>query len=181
MQLRIAAVEGGWLVESPARHYDGGGGSLQYRGFGLGEFSYTARTDSGDRITGVVEAENEAAVVRLLDEKKLFPVAILARGSAPRSDSDRPRTRVRGREVGVMYGQLADLLGAGVPLLRSLDSLIRSTVNRHLKQLLREVRKSVADGKSLKPSRKQDWGKTFAYSVSASTYRVCLRRQTWAS
>ena len=56
---------------------------------------------------------------------------------------------MRTRDIGLMYGQLADLIGSGVPLLRALDSLIRSTVNPKLNGLLKDVRASVADGKSL--------------------------------
>ena len=48
-----------------------------------------------------------------------------------------------------MYGQLADLIGSGVPLLRALDSLVKSTVNSRLREVLKDVRASVADGKSL--------------------------------
>jgi general secretion pathway protein F/type IV pilus assembly protein PilC len=54
-----------------------------------------------------------------------------------------------------MYGQLADLIGSGVPMLRSLDSLIRSTVSPRLVEILREVRASVADGQSLTESMRQ--------------------------
>jgi general secretion pathway protein F len=54
--------------------------------------------------------------------------------------------------VGTMYGQLADLIGSGVPLLRALDSLIRSTKNPALISLLKDIRASVADGKSLTDS-----------------------------
>src|SRR5262245_50987367 len=55
----------------------------------------------------------------------------------------------------MMYGQLADLIGSGVPLLRALDSLIRSTVNPPLIALLKDIRASVADGKSLTESMRQ--------------------------
>ena len=37
-----------------------------------------------------------------------------------------------------MYGQLSDLLGSGVPLLRALKSLVKSTVNKRLADVLRE-------------------------------------------
>src|SRR5687768_11241503 len=108
----------------------------------MAEFQYTARTDAGQRINGVIEAENEAAVLRALDEKNLFPVSVVGRDG---KDTSAPiqRKPVRTRDVGMMYGQLADLIGSGVPLLRSMDSLIRSTVNRNLVELLREMRKSL--------------------------------------
>lgn len=120
----------------------------------MAEFQYTARTDAGQRINGVIEAENEAAVLRALDEKNLFPVSVLSRNGKD-TEANTPRKAVRTRDVGMMYGQLADLIGSGVPLLRSMDSLIRSTVNRNLVELLREIRKSLAEGKSLTDSMRQ--------------------------
>jgi general secretion pathway protein F/type IV pilus assembly protein PilC len=48
-----------------------------------------------------------------------------------------------------MYGQMADLIGSGVPLLRAMDSLVKSSVSPGLRELLREIRARVAEGKSL--------------------------------
>ncbi|MBL9167897.1 MAG: type II secretion system F family protein [Verrucomicrobiales bacterium] len=120
----------------------------------MAQFQYTALTESGQKIAGLLEAESEAAVLRQLGEKKLFPVSVRGKGVS-RDPSIKKKYRVKSRDLGVMYGQLADLLGSGVPLLRSLDSLIKSTVSPGLKGLLKEVRVSVADGKSLTESLKQ--------------------------
>src|SRR4051812_19636941 len=49
----------------------------------------------------------------------------------------------------MMYSQLAGLIGAGVPLLRAMDSLVKSTASSSLKELLKEIRASVSEGKSL--------------------------------
>ena len=114
-------------------------------------FRYTARTSAGERVTGTIEAESEAAVLRLLEEKNLFPINL--GGTKPKTTSKTPfRRKVRNRDIGLMYGQLADLIGSGVPLLRALDSLIRSTSSPALTALLKEIRASVADGKSLTDS-----------------------------
>ena len=110
------------------------------------KFQYTARTDAGEKVTGLLEAESEAAVLRLLEEKKLFPISVLGGQGAGNTKRKSARKRVRTRDIGVMYGQLADLIGSGVPLLRALDSLIRSTVNPRLVELLKEIRTSVAEG-----------------------------------
>jgi general secretion pathway protein F/type IV pilus assembly protein PilC len=80
----------------------------------------------------------------MLSERQLFPVNI-ASADASRSK----RRRVSSRDIGMMYGQLADLIGSGVPMLRALDSLIRSTVHSQLKAILKEVRTAVADGQTL--------------------------------
>jgi general secretion pathway protein F/type IV pilus assembly protein PilC len=56
---------------------------------------------------------------------------------------------VGGRHLAVFYAQLADLLHAGVPLLRSLELLEKQSPNRRLQGVLREVRLKVADGTGL--------------------------------
>jgi general secretion pathway protein F/type IV pilus assembly protein PilC len=113
------------------------------------QFEYTARDHAGQRVAGLLEAESEAAVLRLLEEKRLYPIAVQGRSGPVKGKANFLSGRVRSRDVGLMYGQLADLIGSGVPLLRSLDSLIRSTVNRRLNGILKQVRSEVADGKSL--------------------------------
>ncbi|HXG49238.1 MAG TPA: type II secretion system F family protein [Methylomirabilota bacterium] len=116
----------------------------------MNRFEYTALNESGQRVTGALEAESEAAVLRALAEKRLFALAV--RGDGVAAGRPRARRRVRARDLGLMYGQLADLLGSGVPLLRALDSLIRSTVNPALRELLKEIRAKVADGRTLTDS-----------------------------
>jgi general secretion pathway protein F len=108
------------------------------------KFRYTALNADGRQVSGQLEAEGEAAAVRILGERQLFPVNI---ASADASQSK--RRRVSSRDIGMMYGELADLIGSGVPMLRALDSLIRSTVNSQLKAILKEVRTAVADGQTL--------------------------------
>ena len=111
------------------------------------KFQYTAVTEGGERVSGVLEAETEGAVLRLLEDKRLFPVTVA--GTAGAADtSTRARLRVKSSDVGLMYGQLADLIGSGVPMLRALDSLVKSCVNPKLKAVLKEVRVAVADGKT---------------------------------
>jgi general secretion pathway protein F/type IV pilus assembly protein PilC len=112
------------------------------------QFDYIAVTDAGQRVNGSLEADTKAAVLRLLADMSLLPLSVSgAKGGAPAGE--KPKYRVKSRDLGMMYGQLGDLIGSGVPMMRSLDSLIKSTVSRHLVAVLREVRKLVADGKTL--------------------------------
>lgn len=118
------------------------------------QFAYVALTNSGQKVDGQLEAESEAAVLRSLEEKDLFPVSVSVQGVQKTARARRGKG-VRNRDIGVMYGQLADLIGSGVPLLRALDTLIKSTPNQNLVVILREIRGAVADGKSLNDSMKQ--------------------------
>lgn len=116
----------------------------------MADFQYHAKTPAGETVTGRISADSEAVALRLLADRNLFPLDPSDPTTATRRQP--ARQRVRGRDIGILYGQLADLLGAGVPLLRALDSLIRSTVNKRLAAVLKEIRASVADGRSLTDS-----------------------------
>lgn len=121
----------------------------------MAQFQYTALTETGERVRGALEADSEAAVLRQLEERRLFPVSVQGEPGSLASRIRWPGRRVRWRELAMMYGQLADLLGSGVPLLRALDCLIRSTPGPVLRQVLREVRARVADGRSVTDSMRE--------------------------
>ena len=100
-------------------------------------------------MNGTLNADSEAAVLRVLDEKQLFPVLIRSLAGNAAQRQKRLEARVPSRDLGIMYSQLADLLGSGVPLLRALKSLVKSTIHPSLRQVLKEIQGAVADGKSL--------------------------------
>ena len=111
------------------------------------KFQYTARNLSGGKVAGLIEADGEGAAIQLLERKELYPVDIW--NTEDKADNRLFRGRISNRDLGVMYGQLSDLLGSGVPLLRALKSIVKSTVNKRLKGVLGDIHNSVADGKSL--------------------------------
>ena len=111
------------------------------------KFQYTARNLSGGKVAGLIEADGEGAAIQLLERKELYPVDIW--NTEDKADNRLFRGRISNRDLGVMYGQLSDLLGSGVPLLRALKSIVKSTVNKRLKGVLSDIHNSVADGKSL--------------------------------
>lgn len=111
----------------------------------MANFEYIARTFGGEQVTGVMQAENEAAVVRTLDDRQLYPVRIAEQSLAPRSF----RRRVKLAHLCTAYEQLSDLLSAGVPMMRALDTLVRVGGNPMLTDMLRQVRDDVSAGEQL--------------------------------
>jgi general secretion pathway protein F/type IV pilus assembly protein PilC len=112
----------------------------------MAEFTYEARARTGQLNTGTLTANNEREAMAILDARGLLPLRIQAQQKAGQR---RFGKRVKGRHLATMYGQLADLLHSGVPLLRSLDILERQSVQPAVGEVLREVRSDVADGTSL--------------------------------
>ena len=118
------------------------------------DFRYIARELSGKQTEGTLTAANEREALGQLTARSLFPMKITM-AQASMAHRDNKRRRVPARILCVFYTQLSDLLRAGVPLLRSLDLLIKQTRHVTLKGVLQEVRDQVADGTRLAEALRQ--------------------------
>jgi len=111
-------------------------------------FTYRAVSEAGKPVAGVLTAENYQVALRLLDEQALYPIKVTEGIEESRLPFHGWRG-VRTRHLTTFYSQLADLLGAGVPMLRSLDVLSGKGSQGTLAQVVKDLRESVAGGMSL--------------------------------
>jgi general secretion pathway protein F/type IV pilus assembly protein PilC len=118
------------------------------------DFNYIARELSGQQVSGVLTAATEREAIGQLSARSLFPLEIRLAETAKVQERSK-RRRVAGRILATFYVQLADLLRAGVPLLRSLDILERQTRNITLQAVIKDVRDDVADGTRLAEAMRQ--------------------------
>lgn len=117
------------------------------------DFEYVAKERTGGRVAGVLSAGGERDVLQLLGDKGLLPISVRpAAVNKPRLQLSRKKKRVPGRVMVRFYRQLADLLTAGVPLLKSLELMERQSAEETLSNALAEIRRSVADGEGLAES-----------------------------
>ena len=72
------------------------------------KFQYTARNLNGGRVSGQIEAEAVGAASRLLENRDLFPIDVWDVEDNESANSF--RRRIASRDLGIMYGQLSDLL-----------------------------------------------------------------------
>lgn len=104
-------------------------------------FEYTAITNAGGRVTGVLAAANEAAVLAELDSKQLTPLSV---------SEQRERTGftrgVSPARLARAYTQLSDLLRAGVPVMRALALLGKQKSDRRLGTVFRRLAEHVSEG-----------------------------------
>jgi type II secretory pathway component PulF len=112
-------------------------------------YTYEARSVDGKTVSGVLTAENQQAALRALDERALFPVQVVEGGQAGKALLPGHKRKLRIRVVATFYSQFADLLRAGVPVLRALDVLARQKSHPLLTEVLNEVHDDVAAGESL--------------------------------
>jgi len=111
------------------------------------DFAFKALSSAGQRSDGTLTANSEREVMTILDGRGLFPVEIaMVKNAAVATKGGR---KVKTRHMATFFSQLADLLRAGVPLLRSLEILERQRFQAALSEILKEIHVKVADGTSL--------------------------------
>jgi len=110
------------------------------------DFAYIARDSAGQRVTGKLSAESEREALGALAKKALFPLSVRAERSAGQTWRGR---RVSPQLMAITYGQLGDLLGSGVPLLRSLEVLQRQSSHAGLAEILGKIKAEVEEGSTL--------------------------------
>mgnify|MGYP001617571975 FL=1 len=124
-------------------------------------YFYKARDESGRAHEGIEIAASEEEVLRTLENSKLIPVYIenrapggvaAARGELTRRYEalvQRWRTSVKPVAVALFARQLSTMIGAGLPLVRSLRSISRDHEDKKLGAILEKVSDDVQKGESL--------------------------------
>lgn len=115
----------------------------------MATFTYKAKTRTGQTVTGVLTAESHQAALRTLDDRSLFPINVAEGSQAAKTAITGRKKRIRLKVLSTFYSQLADLLRAGVPVLRSLDVLARQNSDPLLSEILRDVHSDVSGGETL--------------------------------
>ncbi|MGB9689532.1 type II secretion system F family protein [Thermogutta sp.] len=110
------------------------------------EYSYVAVDSSGKKVTGSIEAATQREALATIASRELYPVEIRAEAPPRRLFQ---RSRVPAQTMAVVYGQLADLLRSGVPLLKALQIVRAQSIHPVLKEVLGEVARRVEDGAGL--------------------------------
>lgn len=111
---------------------------------GVAHFRYTALTGTGRRVSGLLAGASEQAALAELESRRLTPVSITAAPDTRSGEKSPPQ-----RKIGEAYGQLADLLHAGVPLLRALKLLSNRKAQPRLAVLFARLSEAVSKGQDL--------------------------------
>ncbi|MFW6286454.1 MAG: type II secretion system F family protein, partial [Candidatus Sumerlaeota bacterium] len=115
------------------------------------KFEYLARDTKGERITGVIEVDDRQAVVGRLQTMGYYPVRIS--NTTPSGSKHRSLAHIRGRvatsQMVDFQRQLADLMQAGVPLVKSLNIIVNQTQDELLREIVADISKNVQGGDTL--------------------------------
>jgi type II secretion system protein F len=116
------------------------------------QFKYKAKDSRKEMTTGILEAETEQEALAKLSEMGYFPLSIEREETSSQGQNDPFSlgfvSRIRRRDITYFTRQLADLLEAGLPLMRALDVLWEQTESRRLQEVLASLASQVREGKS---------------------------------
>jgi len=114
-------------------------------------FTYKAKDARGEAIHGSMEAESQAIVINRLQSMGYFPLLVHAEVTSKRTSalSKFLRGRVRNSDISAFNRQLADLISAGIPLVKALAIIVNQTPNENLREIISTVSADVQGGDTL--------------------------------
>ncbi len=141
----------------------------------MATFNYIALDAQGKQTTGTVQADGEADAIQNLRSQNLFPTQVVEEGKASLvTGKDKNDPKAKGKDVAkkgkkgklekeakviekggvkiksdqrmMFTRQLATLIGAGLPLLRSLTVLAKQEENANVKTMLNAIADSIQGG-----------------------------------
>ncbi|HEY7905467.1 MAG TPA: type II secretion system F family protein [Wenzhouxiangella sp.] len=122
-------------------------------------FEYKAVSPTGETITGEMEAPSEALVIARIQEEGSIPISAREAGKGLRLDTlFKGKKGLSQRDIGDITQQLYTLLGAGLPLDRSLGILVELTDNERVKTTVDKIRNRVREGGSLSDALEERHG-----------------------
>ena len=118
-------------------------------------YEYKALDKNGKNRKGIVNADSSAAARKKLRSSGNYPIYINKSSSkkerveSGKSFSLNIFDRISSKEIHIFTRQLATLLGAKIPLVPSLASLVSQTTNPALKKIIAQIKESVNEGNTL--------------------------------
>ncbi|MFN6401065.1 MAG: type II secretion system F family protein [Planctomycetota bacterium] len=115
----------------------------------MAEFAYTAKSSTGEKLSGMIAAASRAEAMQKLRAQSMFPMSVQDAAPANKSFSIQLPVRVKKEQVADFCAQLADLLTNGVPMLESLKILGEATENPKLQATCMAIHDAVSQGDTL--------------------------------
>jgi type IV pilus assembly protein PilC len=135
----------------------------------MATFNYTAVDSAGKQTTGTVEAADTVEATALVKQKGFFPTSVVQGNTTVSAGTLGAPTlakkpfsfgtpKVKGKVLMVFTRQLATLIDAGLPLLRSLRTLIKQEKNVALRNAMVNLSDSVESGNTFSEALAQHPG-----------------------
>src|SRR5882724_11402692 len=107
-------------------------------------YSYKASTTGGKTISGTSEASSKEALISALAKQGAHPIVIKEIGGSEKKTSTPKgffRPKVKSHDLVIFTRQLSTMVSAGVPLVRSLNTLGEQSENKYFTRVIADISK----------------------------------------
>lgn len=119
----------------------------------MSSYQYTARDNSGTLVEGIITADDKVLAARRLTNQDMIPITIednIIQSDVMKSFNEwQDLNSLKIDDLILFSRQMYSLTKAGVPIIRSLQSLTQSTRNRALANALKDIAISLEGGQTL--------------------------------
>lgn len=115
-------------------------------------FTYKAKDGKGKLLQGAMEADSRIVVTNRLQAMGYFPIDVRADESKKKKAEGFGgffQKRIKTKDITSMNRQMADLIAAGIPLVKALTIITNQTPNESLKEIISRVSSDVQGGDTL--------------------------------
>jgi type IV pilus assembly protein PilC len=112
----------------------------------MAEYSYKAISKTGRTVDGKIEAASEESAKDMLTRQGMTPLVVRGKAKGAIDLKNLFGSRVKLKDMVIFTRQLATMIDAGVPLVRSLATLQAQTESPALKKHLIEITKEIEGG-----------------------------------
>ncbi|RZD16075.1 MAG: type II secretion system F family protein [Candidatus Acididesulfobacter guangdongensis] len=115
-------------------------------------YIYRARSRNGKLVVGQIEAASLLAAEKNVENLQLIPLSVVEKSSISMNELIPSFQSISKKDIIIFSRQLATLYQSGVPISKSLTSLIEFTRNKKFKIVLQEVKDDLESGQTLAKS-----------------------------
>lgn len=135
----------------------------------MANYKYSAKTQNGQVINGVVEADDQFDAIAKV--KQTCPVILSIESTDAKSEKVVLKLRrMKDKELSLMCDRFSTLINVGLPIVDCLDMLSRQMEDKQLSAIIKDIGKDVSLGQSLYKSMRDKEGvfpTTFLESVKS--------------
>ncbi len=112
-------------------------------------FKYQATNSSNKTVEGTFNATDKTAALALMSKQGLKPISIEVQSKAKKGTISFLKPKVKLTDLVLFTRQLSTMISAGVPLLRSLNTMRDQVENETLREVIAQMIKDIEGGESL--------------------------------
>jgi type IV pilus assembly protein PilC len=129
----------------------------------MAKFSYTAVDKTGKQATGTIDANDQTEAIAQIRQLGLYPQRLDESKATDTEKADKPKLKkksgkVKTKILTIFTRQLATLIDAGLPLLRSLNTLAKQERNPVMRNTMATLAESVEGGSTFSEALAQHPG-----------------------